>query len=410
MSSFEFMLSHIGGKKQTQNEMLAHCAQCGKKKLYWNILPPHVFYCQACSYKGNSISLGYRSKVKKTNLTDVQKAVYRYHRLTKKNHRLSEKVLNHFKLKLKKYSTLHGREYHALTLFTAKGQAIKRLISRSWIALNKADMPNEYWLNVHNLDRKKRRVYVTAGEWDLFSFWENTGINAISPCYGENPRKWKDHTEDLELFQNKEVIILYDNDTKGRQGGLSLAKGIARFVKNKGIRLIDLSVLGSSPGEDLDDFFSEGGTKQRLLEVINQTAFFNQKIDMNQMDLDSLRERNIQCPLHRDSMFSKQIISTLWKIAGYPTAMKESLLLQLAEPDNDEKEIRRSIKAYNQEIIVLSWLAIKSEIKRSLAEFRVINKETVSKEDDPISYFYQNGVYETFSMQKKKNTNGKHRR
>ena len=188
-SSFEFMRATLGGVKCSSGEMLTHCPDCRKKKLYWNEKPDHPFKCHVCDKKGNATTLGYKSKTK-GNLNDTEKCVDRYHHFNGKKHRLSPQVMINFKLTTQIYKNSRNEDYKSLTLKTPKGKAIKRLVGDKWIALKREEMPKDLWLNIQNIKETDKILYVVAGEWDMFAFWENCGIHAISPVYGETARSW----------------------------------------------------------------------------------------------------------------------------------------------------------------------------------------------------------------------------
>ena len=99
-SSFEFMRSTIGGVKSASGEMLTHCPDCSKKKLYWNEKKKgNPFQCKSCGKSGNAATLGYLAKRKnQKNLTDLERCVNRYHYFGGKKHRVSDPVITEFRL------------------------------------------------------------------------------------------------------------------------------------------------------------------------------------------------------------------------------------------------------------------------------------------------------------------------
>jgi DNA primase len=68
------------------------------------------------------------------------------------------------------------------------------------------------------------------------------------------------------FIRQKEIVILYDNDTAGRKGALKVAKNLGEY------RCKIYTFSGGYPRYDPVDYFKEGGTRQTLLDLIEKES------------------------------------------------------------------------------------------------------------------------------------------
>jgi predicted P-loop ATPase len=228
---------------------------------------PHPFECKVCGYKGNIFTLGWKDN-KDNSYSPLEKKVFQYRKDSQKTYRLSGKVLKHFKIELKKYKSKNLKLYEALTI-SNQDQNLKRLIGTKWIAVKDLSKKNHFWFNVNRLP-KSGPIYVLAGEWDLFAFWEKTGIDGLCSLFGEGsiPQRQSDY----DLFKGRDVIIIYDCDSAGKQGAEKLKSAILKKV-NANVNVISLDPLFTdnelAEKPDIDDyFFKYGGAWERLQDLI----------------------------------------------------------------------------------------------------------------------------------------------
>lgn len=127
---------------------------------------------------------------------------------------------------------------------------------------------------------KARPTIICAGEKDM-AIARSKGFNAITISGGEGtlPKYFGND------FLDREVYIIYDNDTTGKKGSLKVAQYISKFT-NK-IKIIDLSKVCIEKGEDVWDFFMKyGKTAKDLVALIRATPYF--KISEVQDDYPTL--------------------------------------------------------------------------------------------------------------------------
>ena len=121
-------------------------------------------------------------------------------------------------------------------------------------------MPFDLWMAYPN-----RVTLICAGEKDM-ALARTHGFNAITITGGENALP-----AFPEVFKDKRVVILYDNDATGKRGGIALAnflKPICKSVRN----CTAFHSVCVEDKEDLTDFFVKyGGTRQQLIDFIEAT-------------------------------------------------------------------------------------------------------------------------------------------
>ena len=382
--------------------MRATCPSCGKKDtLVWSEVKPHPYICHACGDKGNVYTLGYVDEGYRSStdidITPEERAITRYRKKSGKTHRLTPNVVDRYGLEAREYISSQGNIYKSLTLSDEQGRPMKRLVGQKWIAMNKRDMPPGEWLGCGNVNWADDDIYITAGEWDMFALYEHAGINSISPAYGEMHRQdWRSKLGELEIFENKNIIILYDNDNAGRKGSKHLASAIARHVKTRSIKVVDLAEVGVRGGGDLDDFFSLGGQAERLMQVIADTQPFDSS--MIKLDSDmfaSLEDRAIPCPEFPDASVGPEVLDVLWRAAIKPKVKRLSILMLLAEEEvgDNIKAAKAQVKIYQDEIDALNSLGQEIIVDNIIKDMRIVNYSPIGGGDNWISYYYKNGVY-----------------
>lgn len=109
------------------------------------------------------------------------------------------------------------------------------------------------------LANRQEVVFIVEGEKDVHTL---ESIGCVATCNAGGALKWtNDHAIHLK---ERDVVILPDNDDKGRQHAEQVAhslQGIARAVKV--VSLPDLPQKG-----DVSDWFAAGGTKEELQQLV----------------------------------------------------------------------------------------------------------------------------------------------
>jgi len=381
------------------------CPECGaKKKGYYNAGLPHNGGCMACGYRHKGVfDLGYRSELKRVerdNLTPIERAVMSYRRESEKSYRLTEDVIREFNLQIVTRERKDKRGWYDVLAIPSDdilGYTKYLNYSGRWISVNSADRePGNKWLNLHKLKRDESddTIYFLAGEWDLFSFWKHTGIHGISPIDGEGtPATFS--REQFNFISNRHVVIFWDNDAAGYKGGRALAQTMKRHHKLKSLKVVDLSRLGLSGGQDIDDFFSTGGTKDRLFEEIEKTPDFSGSAVDSNPELARIKNPN-PIPNYPDSVVDSETLSALWNMAIESAARKDDLLRELAESKGiGRKDQPDEIRKYRHEIDTLIYKAFDTEIKNAVELLHIKQVAKNSELEDARYYYYQEseGIY-----------------
>ena len=112
---------------------------------------------------------------------------------------------------------------------------------------------------------KEQRIVICAGEWDRMIL-EVNGFKPMCPTTGEN--SW--NVGWSERFKDKDVIIVFDCDTAGRNASESLAGKLFDYAKS--IKIIDLKLQNR---EDATDWFiSHKKTAKELSALFEKTEVY----------------------------------------------------------------------------------------------------------------------------------------
>jgi P4 family phage/plasmid primase-like protien len=406
--AFQFMQSQFPNSKKQSNSSdryLTDCPNCGhKNKFWWYDKMPHHGACFACDYKIKSVfDLGYKSDRKGksfTDMSDIKNLVSFYHNKSGKKHRLSERVIKEFGLKATSFIKRGGvgTYWNIAIPDDTELDCSKHLnYDGRWISIPGIYRSERKWLNTEKIKASDEFVFVLAGEWDLFSFWENTGIHGISPLDGEG-KSGKLKKTDYDIFSNKKVVILFDNDKVGRIGSKGLAQAIQKYVKVKSIKCPDLSNLGLTGGEDIDDFFSSGGTKERLRQEIDQTPEFSVNLTEDDFDLARIEE-TFKRPENKDSTLEPEILDKIWKTILLPEAKREKILNEIAEGQGFNKTLsghhwKQQMRIYEKELNTLKFIAYDALIDEWFSKYHIKQSIRHSDMSEPIYYYYEDGHYQ----------------
>jgi P4 family phage/plasmid primase-like protien len=407
--AFAFMMQKFpDSKKQGGDRYLATCPACGHKaKFWWAEKMPHFGGCHACDHKVNSVfDLGYRSENKGKVLSDLSKIenlVLFYQNKSQKKHRLSQKVVNEFNLQSLQFQKKNGYGfYHNIGIpDNATLGCIKHLnYDGRWISVPSKFRNDRKWLNIERTKPTDEYVFVLAGEWDMFAFWEHTGMHGISPVDGETS-VGKYPGQYYDIFSNKKVVILFDNDPAGRAGAKSLARAIQKRVKTKWVKAPDMSRLGMEGGEDLDDFFVGGGTKERLWEEIKATPDFKPDLSDDEIELQRIEEA-FKRPENINSTLEPELLDKIWKTLLLPEAKRKMILTEILESQgffrsNDAVSFRDEYGKYINELNTLRYAAYDDLIKDWFEEYHIKKATRHSEMSDSLYYYYEDGFYQFLS-------------
>lgn len=142
---------------------------------------------------------------------------------------------------------------------------------------------------------KDRYLCICAGEKDVANMLEN-GINAVTITGGEQQYK----IVCPNMFKDRMVAILYDNDEAGRSG----ARKLATYLYNHGCTKIKVVTkhyeICKEDKEDITDFFIKyKGTADQIRQMIRDTEWFiPEAADHEEINM----KENISSPIIRDQL------------------------------------------------------------------------------------------------------------
>jgi len=375
---------------------------------------PHQGKCFACGYKfKGAFELGFRSefkKVEKDNLTPVERAVLRYRRESGKNYRLSEDVIKEFNLQI---STRERNDksgwYDVLSIPSDDILGYTKYLNYSgrWISVKASERDhNKKWTNLERIEAEGKQnqdftFYFLAGEWDLFSFWKHTGLHGISPIDGESSPANFDR-EQYSFVANRHVVLFWDNDHTGYTGARAIANRIKMFHKVKSLKVVDLSRLGLDGGQDIDDYFAKGGTKERLFDEVERTPDFSGGVIQSNPELSRVNNPNTM-PDYPDSVVDSETLLKLWDMAILPSARKDELLRQLAQSNGiGPKDMPEEIIKYKKEIDTLLFKAFDFIVDEIFNKLHVKQMTKNSDLEEPRYYYYDGdeGIYKYLTNEK----------
>ena len=111
-------------------------------------------------------------------------------------------------------------------------------------------------------------IYIPEGEKDA-----DRGAEALGICTTTNTggaEKWAEHY--TRTLHGAHVVLLPDNDAKGRSHVLKVASELAKPGVAKSVKVVDLPDLGD--GGDLSDWIEAGGTREELVALVEAAPLF----------------------------------------------------------------------------------------------------------------------------------------
>ena len=140
------------------------------------------------------------------------------------------------------------------------------------------------------IDQAERPIYIVEGETCCDALTE-LGRLATTGSGGSNTKvRWE------EFIKNRRVVLLPDNDKPGVQYANRIAKALGKAGNS--IKIVRLPDLGE--GEDVVDWLEEGGTKDDLLRIVNETPVWDGEPFSYQDDAEQAREADDDDPDDED--------------------------------------------------------------------------------------------------------------
>jgi hypothetical protein len=106
-------------------------------------------------------------------------------------------------------------------------------------------------------------VFACEGERDVLAINQ---IGLLATCNAGGALKWK--SDHAKFFTGRDVVILPDNDSPGRQHGEQVARSLVGIAKS--IKVVELP--GLKEKGDVSDWIAGGGTKEQLMALVAATA------------------------------------------------------------------------------------------------------------------------------------------
>lgn len=252
--------------------------------------------------------------------------------------------------------TLFGRIFDIVTY--RPGQTPKYV--RKPGSMSGLIIPFDEWVNC-----SKTKTIVCAGEKDML-IARSKGFNAITFTGGETntPSLF------LNMFEGKEVYIVYDNDDAGRVGAAKLAAALFKHAKS--VHNVDISQICVDKGEDLWDFFMKyHKTKEDLVRLMQKTPAVTQdqvrELESVDTPLVSLHEATTPKYIGKMLRSNIQVVATTDTIFSMPTEISgikgENMLEKDIVPPGTQKHWTLCEKNYKD-----MFYLIDSNLKESKIE------------------------------------------
>lgn len=212
------------------NQINAICPFCGspKKKFYMN-KETGLFDCKSgkCQAKGHINNLleklgldervEFKGEMEKSEKKRINIDVSRFKDLER-----SDEIVEYMESRGITYETLVStgcmRKGNALAMPTYKDDEIVGVSYRTpdKVIWQEAGSGQYLW-NRSNLDKENKRIYITEGRCDCLTLIEMGYENCISMPNGCSSLEWINQEWNL-LKEFEEIVLLYDNDTPGKNG------------------------------------------------------------------------------------------------------------------------------------------------------------------------------------------------
>ncbi|MBN1299251.1 MAG: hypothetical protein JW997_06170, partial [Actinobacteria bacterium] len=202
-----------------------------------------IYHCLSCGFKGKLYNPDYQKRGKKI--------VYTYD-----------------------YMDENKKLVYQCVRYEPKSFAFRRLDKNGkWVYDLKATKKILYKLPELVSSDIKTPVFIVEGEKDANNLSALGFIATTSPM---GAGKW--NPDYSKYFKDRTVILIADNDEEGRKHIQSIADNLADISKS--IKLIILP--GLKEKEDISDWIKKGGTREKLLELIdNSSEYINLAIGDN---------------------------------------------------------------------------------------------------------------------------------
>src|SRR5262249_10489556 len=95
-------------------------------------------------------------------------------------------------------------------------------------------------------------------------------VATTSPFGGsKNPSEKKWRPEWNELFRNRKVVVIADNDETGIGFAWYVASALVAVAAD--VRVVETLPGATTKGGDVSDFFEQGGTREQLIHLVATT-------------------------------------------------------------------------------------------------------------------------------------------
>ena len=229
--------------EETDDQAAGTCPWCHKKLKFWVNKDNRLWDCKVCGLQGN-----WEQFLECAHIEGRKQFKAVVGRPLSKERGISQQTFRAFGF------GWNGIEY------TYPVRDMKRIIDLKRYKLGKRGMSTKGGKISGLISPEKRieskRIWICEGEWDALALYEILKQKKIKEdvyavCGASNFPK-----DMLPLFQNKEVVLCFDNDTAG-QRGLAKAWDLLVGVSGKQSRLHWPNSLGLKEGYDIRDLYHD---------------------------------------------------------------------------------------------------------------------------------------------------------
>ena len=166
------------------------------------------------------------------------------------------------------YTDETGQLLFQVLRYEPKDFKVRRFVNGRWV-FNLGDVEPVLYKLPELI--KSERVFITEGEKDANNL-AKMGLTATTAPFGAG--KWRASYN--QYFTGKEIIILPDFDDVGIRHALKVEEELKSIAKS--VRVLNPESLNLKEKQDVTDWIESGGTKEQLLEILqNDKNFLNKE-------------------------------------------------------------------------------------------------------------------------------------
>lgn len=336
-----------------------------------------IFNCFTCGQKGNDstfalLMYGARTKKEMERLQKAKDLPYLYNKLVTDKAKNNKELVDKFLFSAEVLTDLEVLSYKggfAMPIYNISGEVWDlRVYDRTKAAKVVSQKGGTTGL-IHPVKHlipqrhQETEIYIVAGEKDML-IARSMGIDAYMVSGGEAtlPAFYGD------LFDNKIINIVYDNDTAGRVGAGKLATHILNNDKAAEVYIVDISGVCVENKEDTYDFFIKyGKTREDYYNLPRSNASFAAPKKANYGHFIHIQD------IQDDAYYNSKVCTFGYCIAASDSAYGVHTKYNVTVRYEKDKEV-----LWNKEqVVITDQRVIMDMVFANKAELQVVLKEAI---------------------------------